>query len=144
MKLEYIKKMLLLHNWSEALFYLIDLEDKKFSKEYPIIIFYIAEAYYQKETYEIAAQYFRKYLKINPSLFQYKDKELFMIGKSFYSVGDLKTAEKILSYFINIYPKSTDTPEALFILGDLLLSRKKYVLSATYLYDLMNRFPDSK
>ncbi len=144
LKLEYIKKMLLLHNWSEALFYLIDLEDKNLSKKYPIIFFYIAQAYYQKETYEIAAQYFRKYLKIQPSLFQYNAKALFMIGKSFYSVGDFKKAKKILSYFINIYPKSTDTPEALFILGDILLAQKKYILSATYLYDLMNRFPDSK
>ncbi len=140
LKIKYIKRMLDVRNWSEALFYLIDLEDKGYSKQFPIILFYIGKAYYQKGTYEIASEYFRKYLKIKPEYINYSADDLFSIGKSFYAVTDYKNALKILLAFINIYPKNSMVPEAMYLIGDIFFQQKNYKLSAIFLNEVINKY----
>ncbi len=142
LKLNYIKRMLSVKNWSEALFYLIDLEDKGYSKKYPIIIFYIGKAYYQKGTFEIAAEYFRKYLKIKPDFLNYTPEDIFAIGKSFYAVTDYNSALKVLMFFVNVYPKNPNAAEALYLIGEIFYLQKKYRLSALFLNEVINKYSD--
>ncbi len=132
LKIEYCRKILLYRNWSEALMYLIDLDDKGYSKKHPEILLLIAEAYYYKDTYTISAEYYRKYIKATGRKIFESPSDVYYAGESFYNTLNYDSSLKMFLYLINVYPKSRYYGDSLLRVGDIFFNQKKYFLSAVF------------
>ncbi len=140
LKISYCREILLNRNWSEALMYLIDLDDKGFSKMYPEVLLLIAEAYYFKETFTISADYYRKYIKATGRAIFSSPKDIYYSGEAFYNTLNYNDALKMFLYYINVYPKGDYYPDALLKIGDIFFNQKKYFLAVVFYREFEIRF----
>ena len=96
-------------DWSQALFYLVDLQNRGWERSHPEILLAFGKAYALKRSYPLAAQYFSLFYRTVPSLKAPRAKDLFLAGLAFYHTGREQSVPLFVRFF-NVFP---DHPRSL-------------------------------
>ena len=128
-------------DWSQALFYLVDLQNRGWERSHPEILLAFGKAYALKRSYPLAAQYFALFFRRVPSLKAPRAMDLFLAGLAFYHTGRREQSVPLFVRFFNVFPDHPRASEALILAGAGFYGMGKYKMAALFFSTQMSHFP---